>query len=308
MGLFIPRELARRSQQSRKDRGLVKEKDLVTIKVAMPTLNVPEYETMQLLFGLARNNVYRIDGSDKTFQIVLDLCHGSIIHHARNEMVDPRLSTKEDNTWWDYVIFIDSDMTWKQNWIIEMALHDLPVVGGLCVRKTRPYKPTVFKYQESTGIFTSPILGPKLFDGTRPKEQRLLEVDGVGTGFTMIRRDVIESLAPPWFWFTLEPLKDDPTKKQAFGEDAFFCKICREQGIKMYVDLEVTPGHIGKYEYTISDYLQAMSEDAVAMADYKGIGDEQSLQDALKGLRGVNDDNGSNGRGAEVAVEAGTAV
>lgn len=256
----------------------------------MPTLTVPEWETTQSLIELARQNVFRVEGSRKTYQIVLDFCHGSLIHHARNQMVDPGLSTKDDNTWWDYVLFVDSDMTWELKWVLELAMHELPVVGGICVTKSFPYKPTIFKYQEETGVFVNAILNPKLFGAERPAEQRLLKVDGIGTGFTMIKRSVIEAIKPPWFWFSLEPLKNNPEKKQAFGEDVYFCKQCREAGIEVYCDLDVRPGHIGKYTYTLDDHIHAMTASAHALAQRQGIEDESDprVAEIVGGLHGVN--------------------
>ena len=81
----------------------------------------------------------------------------------------------------------------------------------------------------------------------------LVECDGVGGGFTIIRREVFEALAPP----------DVPESKQLFfeyrndsSEDLFFCKHAREAGFRIAVDTRVTIGHIAHQPVGTGRYMQ----------------------------------------------------
>lgn len=239
------------------------------IKVCCPTVNVPEAWTDELLMRMARHEVMvsenKDDGGRHFYRTWIDIKRGALVHFARNDMVDPSASSKDDGTWYDYVLFIDSDMHWQDNGIIAyMASLDLPIVGGLCVRKTWPHKPTIYVRDPEDGRLKQPVLGPEAFDGSLKPEQRLLEVDAIGMGFTMIRRDVFEAIEPPWFWFGFEKLNGKTT--YGSGEDVWFCEKAQRAGFKVTCDIGLHIGHIGPYIYSITDYIGAMTYEAEQMA------------------------------------------
>ena len=67
-----------------------------------------------------------------------------------------------------------------------------------------------------------------------------MKVDRLGTGSILIAREVFETIPPPWFvndysqgWRDAWP-----------GEDIGFNKLCKEHGIKLWVDVTVTSPHI----------------------------------------------------------------
>jgi hypothetical protein len=68
----------------------------------------------------------------------------------------------------------------------------------------------------------------------------LVECDGVGGGFTIVRREVFEALEGD-----LEPDKALFFEYRGdHTEDLWFCKHAREQGFRIAVDTRVTCGHI----------------------------------------------------------------
>ena len=71
------------------------------------------------------------------------------------------------------------------------------------------------------------------------KKDSLVEVDGCGMHFTMIRRDVFEAIEPPWF------VRAGRGKRAGAGSDFYFHgHAIEEAGIESFVDLSVVAGHL----------------------------------------------------------------
>jgi hypothetical protein len=159
----------------------------------------------------------------------------------RNRMVD---EAQQANA--DYLMFIDDDMTFDPDSIYNLWLLKEDVVSGLAVGKMYPHKPGAANINPETGKHDiMPHFPP----------QGLITVDGVGTGFMMIKMMVFDKITKPYFAFA--PNGDDVT-----GEDYFFCAKAREAGCKIRVDCGSVIGHLGPYAYTIHDYRLGLEIEA----------------------------------------------
>jgi hypothetical protein len=88
-----------------------------------------------------------------------------------------------------------------------------------------------------------------------------IDVDYAGTGFMLIKREVLETLAatvpigPSWCWegakgnrvpaLFMTPIHNDGLE----SEDYHFCRIAREAGFKIVMDPKVRLKHWGQYAY-----------------------------------------------------------
>jgi len=107
---------------------------------------------------------------------------------------------------------------------------DIQVVGGLNYGRRPPYNPCI-GIKNDKGEFTFP---------TKFEKGKLLEVDMLGTGCILINRTVFEDLTPPWF-------ENDFSMWETgyyAGEDTVFSRRCREAGIRLFCDPDVTSPHI----------------------------------------------------------------
>ena len=149
---------------------------------------------------------------------------------ARNNIVEEVL--KHNFT---HLFFMDSDMTFPENALSRLMQHDKDIVGGLYTTKVPPFNTTAFKggVNGSKEPWTS--FTPTLEDG-------LVELDGIGTGCLLIRREVLESMSWPWFWYEESP--DKPNTMMS--EDIYFCLMAREMGFKMWCDTTILCGHVGE--------------------------------------------------------------
>jgi len=153
----------------------------------------------------------------------------------------------------DYLLMHDSDATWHPNSVQRLLDHKLPVVTGIIFHRHLPTLPTVgikagVEPEGKTMYDFTPAINriAELFkDHTfseeskneillPPKPEHLVEIDGCGMHFCLIRRDVLEKIGYPWFQ-CITPNA---------GEDFYFCRKVQEAGFKIYADFGVYTGHV----------------------------------------------------------------
>lgn len=174
--------------------------------------------------------------------------YGQAIDIARNALVKRFLLGTTD-----YLLMHDSDATWHPDAIERLASRNLPVVTGVIFKRGLPTVPTIGKYVGlgTNGAHLYSFAGTVnrildvaaknaldeetknelLFD---PQADDLEEIDGCGSHFMLIRRDVLEKIKGPWF---------ESTTTNG-GEDFDFCRKVQQAGFKMYVDYSVFTGHV----------------------------------------------------------------
>ena len=150
----------------------------------------------------------------------------TMIDTARNKLVEKMLENKNAT----HLFMIDDDMTFKSDLLMRLISHDVDIVGALAFKRTPNYEPCVYKLKEGTEDHF-PIFPAKY-----------TEVDAIGTGGILIKREVFEKLDNPWFetWYA-----KDGTDKH-WGVDFDFCLKAKTAGYKIYVDPEADMGHIGE--------------------------------------------------------------
>jgi glycosyltransferase involved in cell wall biosynthesis len=140
----------------------------------------------------------------------------------------------------DYLMFIDADMVFQPYQIWKLVESGKDIIGGLYYSRRKPYGPTVFYDVEGVFREVDPI----------PQEPFLC--DGLGTGFMLISRKVIdcfknETLPREW-GLPFDPLLNEVGCEGSMldGEDLSFCKKARHLGFEVWCDPTVIVGHVGK--------------------------------------------------------------
>lgn len=166
--------------------------------------------------------------SDK-FEMAFGTVSGTNVFAARKKLVEDMMG--------EYLLFIDSDMIFNRAMIERLLEADADIIGGVCVQKTPPHYPTI-KMKNEEGFY-------------KPVEEvpvnQIIEVDGMGLAFCLIKKKVFSMTKQPWF--TPIPRKDD-----AVAEDLAFCERAKEAGFKILVDTAVQPGHLGKQVFSLETY------------------------------------------------------
>lgn len=181
--------------------------------------------------------------------------YGMAVDIARNYLV-----SIFKNSICDYLLFADNDATWHPQAIRRLLEYDLPMVSGCIYTHDLPPRPTMGRYigrdAEGKDNYSWAWAAREIIKHAREMEidkiednaynfpktdNDLREVDGCGMHFTMIRRDVIEAVKPPYFVMM---------GNTGAGEDFFFSKKVREAGFPIYFDVGVHTGHLVGEEYS----------------------------------------------------------
>lgn len=139
----------------------------------------------------------------------------SVIAESRNSLVRKALEDPETT----HVLFVDDDQVFPADTLHQLLRRDLPIVGANVVRK------------EANPRTNSRSLGHKGICWTRPDSNGVEEVDFVGTGVMLIRRDVLEAVGDPYFFYDM---------KSGVGEDSGFCFAAREKGFTVHIDHDLS--------------------------------------------------------------------
>ena len=172
------------------------------------------------------------------------MSYDSLVQRARNDLVRLALEQRYDD-----LIFMDSDQEWDPAWIFQLLAHAEDVVGGTVVKKS-----------------DQPLFNVKILKSPLQIESNgLIEVESVGTGFLKISRAALEAV-----WNISEEYINEGRKcrmvfdvklinGELVSEDNVFCAKWRGLGNRVWIDPNMTCGHVGVKKYT-GNFLQFVKQ------------------------------------------------
>lgn len=139
-----------------------------------------------------------------------------------------------ENPEYTHVLMLDLDHIHMPDIVERLAANVLEdreklVVGGLHFRRAAPFDPCAFVFG-ADGQLHAPV---EWQDGT-------FEVHAIGHGSILIAREFFERVPAPWWAYTYESIDQNIFP----SEDMWFSHVCRQAGVKMWVDTRVTSPHI----------------------------------------------------------------
>ena len=165
-----------------------------------------------------------------------DVSGCSIITMARNQLVHEFL--KSDAT---ELLFIDSDVIATPDDILRLMAQSggKDITAGMYPRRAKDRNFFADLYFDENQDLE--------FDGS------LMRLKRVGTGFMLIQRHVLETMAsshPEWLYDfkgeLISSIFDFEIKNQHYlGEDYLFCDRAAEHGFKIYADVDISLPHVG---------------------------------------------------------------
>jgi len=194
----------------------------------------------------------------------------SLITRARNSLAHDFLAS--DAT---HLMFIDADIGFNPNDIVEMVKRDVDICCGLYPKKEIHWARVTQAVQngvppqelkDHTGTFVVNLVGDKR---TEVKINELMEITNGGTGFMLIKREVFEALAdkvPEYnndMYMSVEVVREPKIIKEYFAtsidpdannrllsEDYHFCKLARQHGFKIHAAPWAELSHTGTYVFS----------------------------------------------------------
>lgn len=187
--------------------------------IAIPCMDTLSAKFAQCLVNLVNHK--------RDFDVEVGFHIGSLVYDSRNKLAERAINSTAD-----YVLWLDSDMTFMPD-TLDMMLDTLKknnyeILTGMYFRRRPPFTPTLFEELRilPTGTVT------KEFDEI-PDE--IFEVAGCGFGCVLMSRNVL------WNVFCQNGNMFAPIN--GVGEDLSFCYRARRIGHKIYCDPSIALGH-----------------------------------------------------------------
>lgn len=201
--------------------------------MARVVIGVPSNGEWKAGFGLSLAHLCLRTGSVAGEDILVASQLGSSLSIQRTRIV---LAAQEFEA--THLLFLDADMTFPPDTLDRLLAWDKQVVAANCPVKRVPSHPTARQWVDGRWELV-------LSNDAEGLEQ----VDRVGTGIMLIRMDVFERIAEPWFAF----LWEGPGREYQ-GEDWCLCEQIEDAGIPIFVDHDVSKkvGHIGNFVFSHS--------------------------------------------------------
>lgn len=172
--------------------------------------------------------------------------YDSLIQRARNRVIKLALEGGYDD-----LFFIDSDCEWEPEWFFRLLERPEPVVGAALIKKG-----------DKEG-YTVRITNKNL---RYSEDKKLIQVDGVGTGFMKVSRFAFEKI-----WEVSAPYDYEGQQHrmvfdikvengELISEDYVFGYKWQQLGYRVWLDPTITINHIGikKFEGDFSKFLQKL--------------------------------------------------
>lgn len=155
---------------------------------------------------------------------------------AREEIVKRFLASK-----CDHLVFVDDDVSWPAGAMLRLLDAPVDVVAGIYPKRKEPLQWPIGWLQ-----------GKELW---ADKETGLLEVAAVPTGFLKLSRACLERMHTEYGDAMFDNVRHETGR---YSEDISFCARWRTIGGKIWIDPEMTMGHIGNkvFHGSIGDWLR----------------------------------------------------
>lgn len=135
------------------------------------------------------------------------------------------------NPAYKWIWILGDDHVFRQNTLMCLLARKVDMVTPLCLRRSEPYE---------TVLHTCAEDGYKLVRlKTIAKDTGLLDITAytLGNAGTLLSRHLCETVPEPWF-------EVGKTHPEYGGSDLYFCEKVRAAGFKMYLDMDLTIGHL----------------------------------------------------------------
>jgi glycosyltransferase involved in cell wall biosynthesis len=199
-------------------------------------IGTPSYDgRIDVWFANSLLGTVKLAHEKEIFVHAIYTSYDSLIQRARNSLFKLAIDGKYDD-----LFFIDSDAEWEPEWFFRLLERPEPFVGGALVKKS------------SNEGYTVKLLDKHL---KKSEDGKLIQVDGVGTGFLKINRFALEKL-----WEMSDEYMSEGEKHRMvcdikvengdlISEDYILCNKWKSLGYKVWLDPTITLNHIGTKKF-----------------------------------------------------------
>lgn len=131
----------------------------------------------------------------------------------------------------EWLWILGDDHTFSPGLLQRLLAQDCDIVVPLCLQRNPPYRPVIHSGWEDEALATRILV-----DLNDHPSGGLIEVLSAGSAGMLIRREVFDAVPAPWF-------ESGKLSSVQLGEDVYFCDKAREQGFRIFADLDAMLGH-----------------------------------------------------------------
>jgi hypothetical protein len=199
------------------------------VKPLKLSILVPTRDTVHSQFAYCLTQLYNLT-REAGIDAYLFFDSSTILLNQRNNLVK---KAKEVNS--DYILWLDSDMTYPATTALRLLEHNKDIVACNYSKRTKPLKTVAYTNLNDWDSWVH----------MEPQDE-LVKVEGVGMGCMLMKLDIFEKLQKPYFEFRY---KEDT--QDYFGEDFILLGKLREQGYDVFIDtvLSMDIKHLGIYAF-----------------------------------------------------------
>lgn len=157
----------------------------------------------------------------------------------------------------DWVLFIDDDVIFPPNTLLQLLSRNKDIVGGVYWSKSDPPVPLMFR-----GHMRGSHMNWHVGD--------FIKVDAMGDGLTLIKTKVFKAMPKPWFSlnYTYHDLEQAQGPDPGTTEDLYFYKKARDFGFEVWCDTSIQALHYEKNSKRFFGLTDDMPQ-AIAASDIK---------------------------------------
>lgn len=172
------------------------------------------------------NRIHELYNNGKSYEVQIFMKQGQPVDYVRNELVRMALVNEAD-----YIMFIDSDILLPQRSIDDLIEMNVDIASGLYFSKGKPFLPVARIARDNKHFYLEDF-----------EFNRIMEIDGVGLGCTLIKTEVFKKIKPPWFKFEWTEWQGQIDQK---AEDLYFFDECKKVGYKIWLNTGIVCNHYG---------------------------------------------------------------
>lgn len=207
---------------------------------------------------------------------IMTVGNESLITRARNGIVARFIGDKTLT----HLMFIDADITFSWIGILKLVIANKELSGGCYPKKVLNWDKVSANVKRHENIDSKELMArsvdyvfnPVYFtegDKIMAKvENGMVKVKDIGTGFMLIQRKVFDTLMYKFpelkyknnvagyhndeyidYFYNFFAIEIDPESRVLLSEDYLFCKIWRELGGDLWLDLGINLNHTGLIDY-----------------------------------------------------------
>lgn len=171
----------------------------------------------------------------RTSQATFVLSMGSLLPTLRSSLAGHAV-----NAGATHILFIDSDMRFPPDTIMQLVSRKKSVIGANC--RVRATNQIAWTARQGDGFISS--VG----------KQGIQQVEVLGFGVTLIETKMFEELEEPLFFIPW-----DSVNSKYVGEDVFFCNKIRDAGYEVWADHDLSQEvrHTSEYEKGVDNAIEA---------------------------------------------------